>query len=113
MPSKHTKHPEEVLVSIIYNRTNMECEYYSSIRNNEKLTIVGFAYIVEKKSGEKAYWKCDMHRICRARLVTKNRQIVSSLPQHQHEEQSNRINAEKSLAEMKDAAVHNFRDGPG
>ncbi|KAK7111040.1 hypothetical protein V1264_014822 [Littorina saxatilis] len=86
-------------------------ETYLSKRNKEKLTVGGYAFRFDKRSSndpELLFWRCDQ-KLCKARIHTRNGEVVHEIGDHQHAPNLPKVEADKALNRMKSQA-HTTRD---
>lgn len=79
----------------VQNKNKHQCKAYMGTvegqRGKMKLVLNGFAYIENKRIGDKTYWNCAQVRMkkCKARLITigSMENIVVTHPIHSHEQE--------------------------
>ena len=75
-------------------------EYISSSRGNRKLLYEGFVYVLDKKTEETSYWRCERRKECSGRLST----LVDTLWQepsvHSHPPDPSRVAVERAVSAM-------------
>ena len=54
-------------------------ELIKSTRGKNKATLEGFAYTLTKSSVDVQQWVCEKRGVCKARLHTKNNDLLSTL----------------------------------
>ena len=69
--------------------------------------LTGQRYILDKKRGDKEYWKCMLHKDgCKARIATEGRQLVTTIaPTHSHDVQHSEILVHTTKQYLKRKAV--------
>ena len=90
--------------------TFVSIERIMSERCKDKASIQGFIYTLNRKSHDVEYWVCEKRGTCKARLHTRNDQVVkptdpSEIPsEHSHSSDVNRVDMLKGYSNLKNIA---------
>ena len=76
-------------------------------RGSSNAVLAGHRYCLDRKRGEKEYWKCTCFKDgCRARIITEGRQLMTlTAPSHSHDIQHSEILVHITKQNLKRKAV--------
>ena len=85
----------------------MTLEFVSSEKGKQKLVDSGHLYVMDRRCGEKMYWKCDQNQKCkcRARAHTMNNEVIKRIGEHNHAGNSARVEVTKVVNGIKVKAI--------
>lgn len=79
-----------------------------SKRGKEKFAVNGFVYVFDTFSksdiGVK-FWRCDRRQMCKARIHTRNGEIIKEVNQHSHDSSAVNVEVAQVVTKVKKRAA--------
>ena len=81
-------------------------EFYPSTKGKDKLGYQGYWYTLDRKPGDREYWRCE-NCACKGRVVTDKRQIYSE-SDHIHSPDTAATAIQQSVSRIKMSASQSY-----